>query len=200
MDMNNTDIIDVDDLVFQTGGGGSIDLNSGKLDDATTVTSQYFRYRTARNFYKNYSCHEMASAVDNGDAITRSVSGFAYVSAGSTPLQAGMRVGVHLPHGARLTSFQTWVWDNDSAGYIAVQLCRGTNTGAPAVICNIETTNASASPSIRAITGPSILYNVVDNLNYVYFINVYMEPTSAGPNYIRFYSARITYTMTDIAD
>ncbi|MCX8037161.1 MAG: hypothetical protein N3D11_08985 [Candidatus Sumerlaeia bacterium] len=201
INLTNGDIINADDLIFAAGGGGKIDLNSGILDDATTISGQYHRYRSARTFYKNFSCHEMVSAVDDADSIRREAgAGYAYIVGGTAPYSAGMRVGVHLPQGARMTQFLAWVWDNDSGGLIAVELCYGTNTGVPVVISNIETTVSSAIPSIQQLTGSTITAPVVDNLNNVYFINVYMQPSGIGFSYMRFYSARLYYTMTDIAD
>jgi len=207
IDMNNGDINDVDDLGFRVGGNASIDLNLGDIIDVDDVTADDYYFRVDPTFYRNYSHMDMVTLDDNEDdhVMRHSLSpfpptvGFAYISSGSAPYDALIGTGVHVPQGATITELRAVVFDNDSSGQIAVDLVRISSNGTFSGMASVVTTQAFADSNVQYLADSSIDSPVVSNAIYTYALRVTLLPSGAGMDGVRFYSARVQFTMPRVA-
>jgi hypothetical protein len=224
LDLRMGDIVNVDDISFvgspspssnllmngaiiQNAGslsftsGRSITLPSGSLTGATTVEAQVFRFPAAQTFYANYSNTEFVQAIDGDtDRVQRdAANGCCYVVGAVAPIDAVVRTGVHLPQGATITELRGWVYDNDGAGLITIQLVRAGNgqTGS-ALMAQAATTAAFQGAAVQSIFTTTIANPVVDNINYHYWVTAVLQPSAPTSN-IRLYNIRLKYTLSAIS-
>lgn len=86
---------------------------------------------------------------------------------------------IDLPHGAVITKFVVWVYDNNTTDDLWVVLARaGMDGSGIAQIARVESTGASTST--RVLQDTTILTPVVDRQNYFYWVEAYLPPNNTG--------------------
>ena len=203
---NPSDIQNVDDIVFTSNLAWvpSIDLNGGDIEDVDFVTADYYYFGTDPTFYRNISFAELVNYHDAADDVATRFGGSGYVRCtdGTAPYSCALYTGVHLPHGATVTEVRAWVYDDDGSGHLEIELRRYGNGEASTgdIMASAATTDPYNGTSVFEIYDDTIVNATVDNQTHHYMLRVVLEPDSASslPD-IRFYNARITFTMPRVA-
>ena len=99
---------------------------------------------------------------------------------------------VNLPHGAVVTEFRPWVYDNNATEDITVYLCRTMASDSYWDMATIE--SSGSSPAFVQYTDSSIDYAAVDNQNYAYLV---VGALRSGDVDHRLGQVHITYTVTE---
>jgi len=121
-----------------------------------------------------------------------------YVNEGGGPGDFRMFAEVNLPHGAVVTEFKTWVYDNflgmeiDPEDDITVSLVRVSQPGGGEGMANVATSGASAS--WQELTDSTIDSATVDNQNYAYIVFGHL---GQADNSHQLSSVHITYTVNE---
>ena len=97
-----------------------------------------------------------------------------------------------MPEGAIITNLEGWVYDNDASALVRVKIRRqqnGSSDDEP--VATVQTALATGFSSVQFLS--TSLSHTVDNQNYAYFVWIdgYADNTD-----IRFYGARVTYTVS----
>jgi len=109
--------------------------------------------------------------------------GGAFIITGTDPLVASLP----LPHGATLTEFRFFYYDNSSANARA-ELKRTNFQGTIDELASLST--SGASPVFTSIA--AALNASVNNAQYAYTVNVYLNP---GDSNLRSYGIRVSYAI-----
>jgi hypothetical protein len=127
----------------------------------------------------------------NVDYVNTYGNGGAYIA---SAISGAMVAQLNLPHGATITSFAVYYWDN-AAGDLSVYLDRQfLSSGGYSPAATLVTSGQSAS--WRSSSTTTIAYPVVDNLNYGYFVYAWASPWDAG-GALKIKGVRIAYTIAE---
>lgn len=86
---------------------------------------------------------------------------------------------IDLPHGAVITKFVVWVYDNNATSDVWVVIARaGMDGSGIAQIARVDSTGASTST--RVLQDTTILTPKVDRQNYFYWVEAYLPPNNTG--------------------
>ncbi len=101
---------------------------------------------------------------------------------------------VHLPHGATVTKFSAWVYDNNPDKDLWVTLATANLDGSGIMqMARVDSTGAQAS--VRMLEDATISASVIDLQNKAYWVEIYIPPgTTSG-----FVSFRIDYAYNAYA-
>lgn len=103
---------------------------------------------------------------------------------------------VHLPHGATITQFSAWIYDNDPATYrdmwAALAEMNMDSTGIQQIA---RVDSSGANSNVRVLTDTTIINPVIDLQNKVYWVEIFMPPSRS----VGFISFRIDYTYDTFA-
>lgn len=164
------------------------------------VTADSFAFAAAKTGYINIPGVAFAP---NGSAVNYS-AGQNNLTAIRVPDTAGglFHATVHLPQGAVITEFKTYVDNDDNAGGSAgIELQRintSINADADAAepLASTTTNVGEFEETDSTITADK---EVVDNASYAYIIEAYLDDTAGnGDSDIELYGARITYTYDSL--
>ncbi|MBN1641168.1 MAG: hypothetical protein JXA09_08025, partial [Anaerolineae bacterium] len=151
------------------------------------LTVPYVNYTSARTHYFVVGGEGFVPGSNVDYANTYGMGG-AYIVSGSGALVAP----VHLPHGAVVTAFTVYYYDN-SASDMTVYLYRlDLGKGGYASMASVATSGASTY--YRNGTDTSIGNPTVDNTAYSY--HVYANCSSWNGNYLRIMGAVVRYTIS----
>jgi len=216
LNLNAGDLTGVDDIVFVGSAypGSTLFLNGGTIEQvrtvtvqsggsvsgATTVSAAVFQFAPVMTYYYNVDGNSMINRDDsNDDKFFRPAgTGYLHIGAGVAPFDMTGRCNVNLPQGAVITEVATWVYDNDAAGNISIQLQRAVNGGGAALMANLATTDAGTSTGVQLLSTTSIGSPVVDNENYRYNASCRLVQSAANTN-VRFYNVRIAFTLRKLS-
>jgi len=162
---------------------------TGKILSNDTVKAKDFKYNTPKVHYLSLNSVAFSPGNSlNGYYNGSGAGGAFFTSACSNNFFAG----VCLPHGAVITGFKAYFYDNSSSD-LTVSLCRYIPSGSFDFLASVI---SSATPGYSSLSTAAINYNIIDNINYSYLINVYC-PSWPGTNDLRFQSVLITYTTAE---
>jgi len=123
-----------------------------------------------------------------------------YIKSDSPDSALWLTRDINLPHGARVTGFDTYYLDDDASNSLdmTIELLYQDLSGdfaAANVIKSHSFTAMSSSSSIRSARADvSTTDNLVDHENHVTFMNVTFNPEATGSDFI-FYGVRVEYTL-----
>lgn len=100
---------------------------------------------------------------------------------------------VHLPHGARITQVGLCFYDTVTANATARLYRRDGHNGINTSLIEMASAITSGSNGYLQIATTSIVDPVVDNANYIYWINLYIPDPPAGENSVWGCGATIRY-------
>ena len=100
--------------------------------------------------------------------------------------------GVHLPHGAVVTSFKVYWFRDDALAEGEAALYRLTWTEGSTTMA---TANSDAATGHHSVEDATINNATIDNANYTYAIKVKCSPNNSKDD-VKFCGAVITYTVT----
>jgi len=135
---------------------------TGTLTVSGNVTAPDLLYFPAKTDYFSLPSEAFQPA---SDVVYYNVGG-AYLVSGA----GGLVAPVHLPHGATVTEFKVYFYDN-SASDLTIFLYRVALSNGP--YGTMATLSTSGVPGYTSASAPSISFNPVDNANYAYVVNVY---------------------------
>ena len=177
---------------------GSATAAGNVLATNNVTAGANFTFASAKTFYANYSHNGMVNQVENQDKRVYHGLDYAYVAAGTVTFTAYVDCDVLLPQGATITELRAWVWDSDPSGYVQVNLYRAANGSGSTSMASVFTTVGFNVGSVQNLATTTIANATVDNVNYRYFLEVTLAPNAATSN-IRFYNARLTYTLPQVS-
>lgn len=170
---------------------------AGNTQVGGTVTAPGFAYQTPHTSYLSIS----GNTFTNGGNDT--FLGFSNVGAGTFPntpqSSSWFLAPVNLPHGAVITGFTGYLYDNSSSGSIALQFIRQSLDGSGAinaVVASVSTGALNNSATTRTLNATSISLPNVDNANYAYFLFAFFTSSDGTGTDLRNAAARIQYTTT----
>jgi hypothetical protein len=99
---------------------------------------------------------------------------------------------VHLPHGAIVTRFTAYFYDNSSAENMTATLYRQGMTSSYGVLGQVY--SSGSSTSYQSALDTTIGYATVDNINYGYHVSAYCNPWVGSALKIK--GAVIQYTIS----
>ncbi len=169
---------------------------NGNVELQTAINE--YKYGTARTRYINL--HGSAFEAYTASATTASTQAF---TSGSSRSVTGGTLGtdymliapVVLPHGAVITGFELYAWDNSNVYEMTGELCRETiGATAVTVIASTATGTAAVNASMTLYSGVGT--HTVDNTTFVYLVRVKMEEGLGSPTDLRLGYVRVIYTVT----
>jgi hypothetical protein len=170
-------------LEVKNSGG----TNVVTVDESGTLTAAKVAYSTPHTRYFVVGGEGFLPTSDVAYSNSGAMGG-AYVSSGSVAMAAP----VHLPHGAVVTGFKVFFYDNSTSD-LTVRLARiPLASGAYFYLGEV---NSSGISGWGNRTDTTISYATVDNSQYSYHVKVYCT-SWAGYN-LRIMGAVVTYTMSE---
>lgn len=161
-------------------------------------TSGDYKYTSPKTYYLNIPaadfnsfCEAQENWINTGDYI--------YLTPPNTIIQ--LRCPVHLPEGATVTEFQTYLYDNNTTSDITLSISlKGRYIYSTSIfnMALLTVNTAGSSTSIQAFTDTTIENPTIDNENNQYWIFATYNPHSYY-GLSRFYGCRIAYTINTIA-
>jgi hypothetical protein len=116
----------------------------------------------------------------------------------SPPFQGGFNAPVNLPQGAVIDSITAYAYDEDEVYDMEVVMsCRRGEIGSTSfesIVSAFPLSTSGSSPDIQSESRSTILHPVIDNNTYYYWCSAGVGMGATG-NSLRFYGARIEYTM-----
>jgi hypothetical protein len=113
-----------------------------------------------------------------------------------------LRSPINLPHGAKVTEFRVFAYDNTSVDHmdIAVSLLRRPIYETDVLsMAYFSFTPSGHSDTIQTAYDNTISYATIDNQNNQYYCGAHITLSCDGNEHLRFYGCRIQYTMSTIA-
>lgn len=101
-----------------------------------------------------------------------------------------------LPNGAIMTEFRFYYYDTSDAHTATAELRRTNFQGAVDSLATVSST--TQTNGFGSVATTYILNPLVDNSTYAYTVNVYLDPGTTNPDYMRLYGIRIAYTSGNI--
>ena len=159
-----------------------------------------YTYAVAHPLYLNLhgsAFEPYTTATNSATVVTQAFSSGSSrsISGGIAGTDYTLVAPVVLPHGAVITGFEVYAWDNSGTYEMTGELCRETIGGtAVTVISSIATgtTAVNAAMTLYSAT-PS---HTVDNTAYVYLVRVKMEEGLTTATDLRLGYVRVLYTVT----
>jgi hypothetical protein len=180
----------VPDIVTIREGTGNVGIATTnpteRLDVNGTVRAERVAYSTPRTHY--FSVGSEAFVPGSNAAYTNSYGmGGAYLESGAGALVAA----VHLPHGAIVTGFKAYFYDNSAADIDATLYGQSMN-GAYASMASVSSVGISGYGSATTTT---INHSTIDNAQYGYCVYAYCSGWTGSS--LRIKGAVITYTISE---
>jgi len=120
------------------------------------------------------------------------VAGWAYIRSSSATLPITIVAGVHLPHGATITSFKVYWFRDDASASGTANLSRvQVNTGQYTEMAAADSDSSAGSHSVEDTT---IGNPVVNNNSYRYIVVVTIDPNDNSLD-VNLAGVLITYTV-----
>ncbi|RKZ46138.1 MAG: hypothetical protein DRQ58_09185 [Gammaproteobacteria bacterium] len=165
--------------------------------DGDVTTTGNFKYKTPKTFYLNIPACAFVKR-NTSNTVWASTSVFKYTSSGTTNNCYAI-APVYLPAGATITKIQTHYYDDSSTLDVTISmvLLRIKYDGINAYnMADQHATSFGSSNDIRNLEESSISAASIDN-QYKYQLEIHWDPTGFS-QMLRFYGARITYTMDTV--
>jgi len=143
--------------------------------------------------YYTLSNGDFSPFADTGLIFRDGSNGF--LCSSSATVRADVIAGIHLPHGATVTSFKVYWYRDDASASGTCNLYRATNTdGTGAAMAGAPSDATTGNHSVEDTT---ISNAVIDNVNYNYWVYALLDPNNAeGDVLLR--AVVITYTITTL--
>ena len=109
---------------------------------------------------------------------------------GSTTDAANFNAGVHLPHGAIITSFKVFWYRSDASASASATLQRQNNVASST---EMALAHSNSSAGAHTVEDTSIVSGTVDNSAYTYQILIQLDPNDSISE-VYFVGAIITFT------
>ncbi len=193
-----------------TGTPSSGDMaNSGDLyvtydiEAGSEVYAQDFKYTTSKTYVYNIPPAEFIKNASYSNTVWDAWLDYAYTTSAGSVDNCLAFAGVHLPDGANVTKVEMQYYDNHSTQGVQTSLRlirRRNDSTAYDTMADIPTfTSLASSTDIRTRSDSYIDYSIIDS-NYYYVIYLNWNPTNTTfSGLLRFYGARITYTLDKIS-
>lgn len=182
--------------------------NDGKIGIGTSSPSEEldvegeiqidgdYKYESAKTKYLPISNAAFVYAGTNSAVRANRdlISGFnvrVRTSGGNAANDAKLNAPVNLPDGAVVTSLRAVVFDANATYTSNIRLVRQLQTSTTATTMAVASTTGSGG--VQTITDNTISNSVIDNEDYVYFLQF---ETKEATTTLALYSVRITYTIT----
>jgi hypothetical protein len=184
----NADYLDgVDGLRYVRDNG---DTMTGNYTINGDLTVDSVVYNTARTHYYSVGPVDFVPYGDD-PLINNFGNGGVYVSDGSGYIFAG----VHLPHGAAITTFTVYFYDADATANLKASLWGEYLTSAFQVISLDETTSSGSGGAMNVTD--STINHTVNNSTLSYFVRVDSDPFGTWSSNLRVRGVRIGYTISE---
>jgi hypothetical protein len=204
-----TDSADDDDSIYMDSGTEYLRWDESENDflfsDDLRVTGEY-TYSSPRTYYLNIPA---AAFYPNmlSDEIWVVSDVYAYIAGGGTiyPFSIQATAPVQLPQGATVTGFRLYYYDDLTLLSISLAGHLSRTRVIPDIpntvwMASISATTSSNGNQIQFFEDTTISYATIDNENYQYtaYVSFIVDPS---PNSgLRFYGARVAYTVDTVAN
>jgi len=163
---------------------------TGMIIALDTVKALDFKYNTPKTHYLSVAS---ASFIAENTAYTYQTGGGSGGAFFTSICSSSLSTGVNLPHGATVTGFKVYFYDN-SAQNLNVSLYRLDNTYGGYL--NLASVATSGTLGYSNLSTSTISNPVINNQNYSYLISAYSNWDGTGN--LRIMSVLITYTTTEV--
>jgi len=124
-----------------------------------------------------------------------------YISGGGVyitnpPNNDPLVANLFLPNGAIMTEFRFYYYDTSDAYTATAELRRTNFQGTVDFLASVSST--TQANGFGSVATTYILNPMVDNSTYAYTVNVYLNPGTTNPDYMRLYGIRVAYTSSNI--
>jgi hypothetical protein len=179
------------DVYIQNNLGIGVTAPSEKLDISgnAEVTGEY-KYASAKTHYYSVGANLLPNTT-NATLYLYPSGNYTYFNSGTAGTTYYATANVNLPDGAIITKFDVWLYDNDGTENASASLLyqtHGVNSSS-----SVTSLTTSVNNSVAQQVSSGALSHTVDNSSYAYKIRFDGQGSNSN---IRFYSARITYTVT----
>ncbi|WP_339785749.1 hypothetical protein [uncultured Imperialibacter sp.] len=169
----------------------------GGVDVTGVLDADDFTFAAPVTKYASYSSNVFdiltVGGSDSKFASPNAITGYHYFNGVSGALGYAM-ASVNLPDGAVITELAAWIWDDDAATPVRVEIVRHQHgTSAYNSVAQIESLTATALASVQNLTTTSIFFGTIDNSQYSYFLRFTGKDDNSQNT--RLYNARIEYDM-----
>ncbi|MEQ9102884.1 MAG: hypothetical protein RIF36_18375 [Imperialibacter sp.] len=170
---------------------------AGGVDVTGVLDADDFTFAAPVTKYASYSSNVFdiltVGGSDSKFASPNSITGYHYFNGISGALGYAM-ASVNLPDGAVITELAAWIWDDDAATPVRVEIVRHQHgTSSYNSVAQIESLTATALASVQNLTTTSIFFGTIDNSQYSYFLRFTGKDDNSQNT--RLYNARIEYDM-----
>ena len=172
-------------------------FGGGALDDVTTVSFTM----PHPVFHRNVGFNAFSETDLTNNDYVNDLDGYLKLDPDSAlPYLETVRAEVQLPQGATVTELRPWLLDNHTNGFVSVTLYRYPNGGAAEEMASFETGNVDSDASVQSPSITAVNHALIDNRNYHYGLRVVLVlGTEGATDEIRFYNARIAFTLPAVA-